>query len=129
MPSIKFLKKEINNRIGEIIEDVYVLELSNPKIDLKKSDQIIDKAISIFDDLIFRIHKTKKDSKKDGFKLIKADLKSISNFPYLELFTLSESFETTVSNNLMLASETSVRAIYGDITLSPFVLAKLSAYR
>lgn len=74
MPSIKFLKKEINNRIGEIIEDVYVLELSNPKIDIKKSDQIIDKAISIFDDLIFRIHKTKKDSKKDGFKQIKADL-------------------------------------------------------
>ena len=74
MPSIKFLKKEINNRIGEIIEDVYVLELSNPKIDHKKSDQIIDKAISIFDDLIFRIHKIKKDSKKEGFKLIKADL-------------------------------------------------------
>tara|TARA_B100000963_G_scaffold58269_1_gene46325 strand:+ start:4287 stop:4592 length:306 start_codon:yes stop_codon:yes gene_type:complete len=74
MPSIKSLKKEINNRIGEIIEDVYALELSNPKIDFKESDQIIDKAISIFDDLIFRIHKTKKDSKKDGFKLIKADL-------------------------------------------------------
>lgn len=74
MPSIKSLKKEINNKIGEIIEDVYALELSNPKIDLKKSDQIIDKAISIFDDLIFRIHKTKNDSKKDGFKLIKADL-------------------------------------------------------
>lgn len=74
MPSIKSLKKEINNKIGEIIEDVYALELSNPKIDHKKSDQIIDKAISIFDDLIFRIHKTKRDSKKDGFKLIKADL-------------------------------------------------------
>ena len=74
MPSIKSLKKEINNRIDEIIEDVYALELSNPKIDFKESDQIIDKAISIFDDLIFRIHKTKKDSKKDGFKLIKADL-------------------------------------------------------
>tara|TARA_B100000925_G_scaffold50913_1_gene33145 strand:+ start:2569 stop:2838 length:270 start_codon:yes stop_codon:yes gene_type:complete len=74
MPSIKSLKKEINNKIGEIIEDVYALELSNPKIDLKKSDQIIDKAISIFDDLIFRIHKTKKDSKKDEFKLIKTDL-------------------------------------------------------
>ena len=36
MPSIKSLKKEINNKIGEIIEDVYALELSNPKIDLKK---------------------------------------------------------------------------------------------
>ena len=60
MPSIKFLKKEINNSIGEIIEDVYTWQLSNPNSDLKKSDLIIDKAISVFDDLILKIHKTKK---------------------------------------------------------------------
>ena len=52
MPSIKFLKKEINNSIGEIIEDVYTWQLSNPDADLKKSDLIIDKAISVFEYLI-----------------------------------------------------------------------------
>jgi len=76
MPSIKFLKKEINNSIGEIIEDVYTWQLSNPDADLKKSDLIIDKAISVFDDLILKIHKNRKEGKNNGFKIIKEDLNS-----------------------------------------------------
>ena len=76
MPSIKFLKKEINNSIGEIIEDVYTWQLSNPDADLKKSDLIIDKAISVFDNLILKIHKNRKEGKKNGFKIIKEDLNS-----------------------------------------------------
>ena len=76
MPSIKFLKKEINNCIGEIIEDVYAWQLSNPEADLKKSDLIIDKAISVFDDLILKIHKNRKEGKNNGFKTIKEDLNS-----------------------------------------------------
>lgn len=76
MPSIKFLKKEINNSIGEIIEDVYTWQLSNPDADLKKSDLIIDKAISVFDDLILRIHKNRKEGKNDRFQLMKEDLNS-----------------------------------------------------
>ena len=76
MPSIKFLKKEINNSIGEIIEDVYTWQLSNPNSDLKKSDLIIDKAISVFDNLILKIHKNRKEGKNNGFKIIKEDLNS-----------------------------------------------------
>ncbi len=76
MPSIKFLKKEINNSIGEIIEDVYTWQLSNPEADLKKSDLIIDKAISVFDDLILKIHKNRKEGAKNRFQLIKEDLNS-----------------------------------------------------
>ena len=76
MPSIKFLKKEINNSIGEIIEDVYAWQLSNPDADLKKSDLIIDKAISVFDDLILKIHKNRKEGTNNLFKLIKEDLNS-----------------------------------------------------
>ena len=76
MPSIKFLKKEINNSIGEIIEDVYTWQLSNPDADLKKSDLIIDKAISVFDDLILKIHKKRKEGKNNRFQLIKEDLNS-----------------------------------------------------
>jgi hypothetical protein len=30
MPSIKQLKKDINNDIGDLIEDIYLWELSNP---------------------------------------------------------------------------------------------------
>ena len=67
MPSIKFLKKEINNSIGEIIEDVYIWQLSNPDADLEKSDLIIDRAISVFDDLILKIHKNRKEGKTIDF--------------------------------------------------------------
>ena len=74
MSSIRSLKKEINNGIGEIIEDVYAWELSNPSADLKKSDLIVDKAISLFDDLILKIHKNRKMGNKDGFKIIKEEL-------------------------------------------------------
>lgn len=74
MSSIRSLKKEINNSIGEIIEDVYDWELSNPSADLKKSDLIVDKAISLFDDLILKIHKNRKVGNKDGFKIIKEEL-------------------------------------------------------
>ena len=74
MSSIRSLKKEINNSIGEIIEDVYTWELSNPSADLKKSDLIVDKAISLFDDLILKIHKNRKVGNKDGFKIIKKEL-------------------------------------------------------
>ena len=76
MPSIRFLKKEINNSIGEIIEDVYAWQLSNPDADLKKSDLIIDKAISVFDDLILKIHKNRKEGKNNRFQLFKEDLNS-----------------------------------------------------
>ena len=76
MPSIKSLKKEINNSIGEIIEDVYAWELSNPDADLRKSDLIVDKAISLFDDLIFKIHKNRKQRINNGYKIIKEDLNS-----------------------------------------------------
>ena len=76
MSSIRSLKKEINNSIGEIIEDVYTWQLSNPNSDLKKSDLIIDKAISVFDDLILKIHKNRKEGKNNGFKIIKEDLNS-----------------------------------------------------
>ena len=52
MSSRKHLKKEINDTLGRLIEEVYVKELSHQNSILKKSEKIIDEAISIFDDLI-----------------------------------------------------------------------------
>ena len=40
MPSIKLLKKEINNDIGDFIEEIYLWELSNPNGDLIKSENL-----------------------------------------------------------------------------------------
>ena len=62
MPSIKQLKKDINNEIGDLIEDIYLWELSNPTADLSKSEKLIDEAILAFDDLIQQINAVSGDN-------------------------------------------------------------------
>ena len=58
MASIKLLKKEINNDIGDLIEEIYLWELSNPDGDLTKSEKLIEEAIHVFDDLMVKINKS-----------------------------------------------------------------------
>ncbi|MDB2342106.1 hypothetical protein N9V46_00715 [Flavobacteriaceae bacterium] len=70
MSSIKQLKKDINNEIGDLIEDIYLWELSNPTADLSKSEKLIDEAILAFDDLIQQINLVKRDDVKAQFKKI-----------------------------------------------------------
>ena len=74
MSSIKLFKKEINNSIGSFIEEVYSWELNHPDADLKKAEVLIDKAIVLFDDLIEKIHATKRKGGKEGFKPLRVDL-------------------------------------------------------
>ena len=70
MSSVKQLKKDINNQIGDLIEDIYLWELSNPTADLSKSEKLIDEAILAFDDLIQQINSVKGDDVKAQFKKI-----------------------------------------------------------
>ncbi len=70
MASIRQLKKDINNEIGAIIEDVYHWELSNPKADLTKSEQLIDEAIVYFDSLIQKVNSVKGENTKKQFSSI-----------------------------------------------------------
>ena len=56
MASKKQLKKDINNSVGDLIEEIYVWELLNPKGDFKESEKLIDEAIALFDELIMKIH-------------------------------------------------------------------------
>ena len=56
MASIKQLKKDINNDIGAIIEEIYLWELSNPDADLSKSEKLIEEAIQVFDELVHKIN-------------------------------------------------------------------------
>jgi len=59
MANIRNLKKDINYVFGDIIEAVYIWELSNPKADAKKSEAIIDEAIAGFDELIAKVNDKK----------------------------------------------------------------------
>ena len=74
MSSIRLFKKEINNIVGSYIEEVYDWELNHPDADLKSTEQLIDKSIALFDDLIERIHQTKRQGGKEGFKALKEHL-------------------------------------------------------
>lgn len=78
MASIKQLKKDINNEIGAIIEDIYLWELSNPTADLSKSEQLIEEAIQAFDELIEKINAVvTKENLKQQFKSINEEKKKL----------------------------------------------------
>lgn len=76
MASIKNLKKDINYILGDIIEECYVWELTNPKADTKKSEKIIDEAINTFDELIAKVHAKDIENKKLHYKSIGTELES-----------------------------------------------------
>jgi len=67
MSSIKNLKKNINNQIGEFIEEVYNWELLNSEKDLSKSEKLIDDSIKVFDLLIAKINSVNKENSKKEF--------------------------------------------------------------
>ena len=77
MPSIKSLKKEINNDIGDLIEEIYLWELSNPKGDLTKSEKLIEEAIKIFDDLMAKINSISGENLKGKFKALNEERKKL----------------------------------------------------
>ena len=74
MPSIKNLKKEINNSIGELIENIYAFEILNPDFDLKKSEKLIDESIALFDQLIVKVNNTDNSKAKLTFRNIRQQL-------------------------------------------------------
>tara|TARA_B100001167_G_C16751049_1_gene296177 strand:- start:872 stop:1141 length:270 start_codon:yes stop_codon:yes gene_type:complete len=76
MASIRNLKKDINFVIGEIIEAVYVWELTHPKKDTKESEKIIDDALSLYDRLIAKIHQKDIQDAKPHFNGIKDELEA-----------------------------------------------------
>ena len=76
MANKRDLKKDINYVLGDIIEAVYIWELSNTEKPTKESDAIIDDAISTFDELIARVNARDVEDVKAHFKGINEDLES-----------------------------------------------------
>lgn len=74
MASVRDLKRDINYVLGDIIEAVYIWELTNPDKETKKSEKIIDEAIETFDDLIAKVNAKDVDNRKAHFKAINQEL-------------------------------------------------------
>ncbi|PKA83680.1 hypothetical protein ATE92_1845 [Ulvibacter sp. MAR_2010_11] len=74
MASVRILKRDINYVLGDIIEAVYIWELTNPEKDNKKAEAIIDDAILTFDELIAKMNDKKVENKKQHYKAINKEL-------------------------------------------------------
>lgn len=74
MANVRDLKKDINYVLGDIIEAVYIWELTNPDKDNKKAEAVIDEAITTFDELIVKVNQKDVEDKKKHFKAINTEL-------------------------------------------------------
>ena len=79
MPSVKNLKKDINFVLGDIIEAVYIYEMSTTGKPSEKTNAVIDEAIATFDNLIVKVNAKKVEDKKAHFKQINIELEQAAN--------------------------------------------------
>lgn len=74
MASIRDLKKDINNVLGDLIEAVYLVEAASDKEHSKEGSEIIDNAIDTFDDLISKVNKRDVKHRKKHLQEVRREL-------------------------------------------------------
>ena len=79
MASVKNLKKDINYVLGDVIEECYTWELVNPSADTKKSQAIVDEAITSFDALISKVNDKNIENKRAHYKSVQSELQTVSS--------------------------------------------------
>ena len=79
MANVKNLKKDINYVLGDIIEAVYLFEMSTTGKPTDASNALIDEAITTFDTLITKVNAKKVEDKKAHFKQINTELEQAAN--------------------------------------------------
>ncbi len=79
MANVKNLKKDINYVLGDIIEAVYLFEMSTTGKPTEASNALIDEAITTFDTLITKVNAKKVEDKKAHFKQINTELEQAAN--------------------------------------------------
>lgn len=79
MANIRNLKKDINFVLGDIIEAVYLYEMTTTGKPSAETNALIDEAIAAFDSLITRVNAKKVENKKAHFSQINKDLEETAN--------------------------------------------------
>ncbi|MBP6072856.1 MAG: hypothetical protein KA488_06055 [Flavobacterium sp.] len=79
MASVKNLKKDINFVLGDIIEAVYIYEMTTTGKPTEQTNGLIDEAIATFDNLIVKVNAKKVENKKAHFKQINVELEQAAN--------------------------------------------------
>ncbi|MDD2986252.1 hypothetical protein [Flavobacterium sp.] len=76
MASIKNLKKDINFVMGDIIEAVYIHEMTSTGKPTEQSNALIDEAIATFDTLISKVNDKKIENRQAHLKQVEKDLET-----------------------------------------------------
>ncbi len=79
MPSVKNLKKDINYVIGDILEAVYICEMTGAGKPTEATNAIIDEALAAFDGLMAKVNAKNVENKKAHFKQINKELEETAN--------------------------------------------------
>ena len=79
MANVKNWKKDINYVLGDIIEAVYLFEMSTTGKPTEATNALIDEAIATFDTLITKVNAKNVENKKAHFKQINAELEQAAN--------------------------------------------------
>ena len=79
MANRRELKRDINNVFGDIIEAAYLHQIANPEEDKAKTEEIVDEAISDFDELIAKMNNRDVENKKQHFRNIQQELEMKAN--------------------------------------------------
>jgi hypothetical protein len=79
MASVKNLKKEINYVLGDIVNIVYVWEMTTVGKPKEASDKLVDEIYETFDALMTRANQKDVENKKAHFKQIRKDYEEAAN--------------------------------------------------
>lgn len=79
MANRRTLKRNINYVFGDIIEAAYLHQAANPQEDPAKSEEIVDEAISDFDELIGKMNQKDVENKQQHFRSIQKELETKAN--------------------------------------------------
>ncbi|MES2239841.1 MAG: hypothetical protein V4497_06210 [Bacteroidota bacterium] len=79
MANVKNLKKDINYVLGDIIEAVYLFEITTTGKPTEETNALIDEAITAFDSLIVKVNAKNVENKKAHFKQINVELEQTAN--------------------------------------------------
>jgi hypothetical protein len=73
MSSVRILKKEIRYVIGDIIDAIYVTEMTTTGKPSDKSSALLMESISAYDEFMARINQKPTESAKSHFKAVRND--------------------------------------------------------
>ncbi|HJS00897.1 MAG TPA: hypothetical protein VJ780_08195 [Flavobacterium sp.] len=79
MANVKNLKKDINYVLGDIIEAIYLFEITTTGKPTEETNNLIDEAIAAFDNLITKVNAKNVENKKAHFKQISVELEQTAN--------------------------------------------------